>query len=424
MENHRGITRRQVLRRATAGLAAGAAPWMITSAVRGSATRPAPNDRIAMGFIGVGGMGFGHLRGFFGEDGVEVVAVADPYGPHRERAVKHTEGQCTAYRDYRELLAREDIDGVVIATPDHWHARTAIDACEAGKDVYCEKPLSLTIREARAMVEATRRHGRVFQVGSQQRSGREFRLACEVVQSGRIGKLQWMKAGIGGGPTCDWEPNEPPPADLNWDLWLGPAPWADYTPKRCIYTFRWFYDYSGGKMTDWGAHHNDIAQWVNGASYTGPVKVEPIAVKFPSGGLFDTAESFEVKSTYANGVVLYTVSEGGGVELNGTDGWVKVDRGSIEASDPDILKEPLGTCDVRIEHKGSHRQNWLQCMKTRERPICDVEIGCRSATVCHLGNIALRTGKTIEWNPDHEEITNDAALNRWLHRPYRSPWTL
>ncbi len=422
------LSRRSLLRRG-AHLAAGAAaaPYVITSTALGGEGKPAASNRLVLGFIGVGGMGTGHLKSFLERGDVEIVAVADVFEPHRERALeligeKRSLG-ATGYNDYRELLARRDVDAVVIATPDHWHALTAIHACEAGKDVYCEKPLSLTIREARWMVEAARGNGTVFQVGSQQRSSPQyFRQACEVVRSGRIGRLQRMRAAIGGGPTCGWDADAPPPAGLDWEFWQGPAPWHEFNPRRCPHDFRWFYEYSGGKMTDWGAHHNDIAQWGNGSDDTGPVRTEPVLAEFPTDGLFDTAVRFEVKHTYANGVVLETSSEGNDVEFHGTDGWIKVNRERIEASKPEILKEPLGAGDVRLYESPGHHEDWLNCIRTRSRPIADVEIGCRSVIVCHLGTIALRTGKTIEWDPSAERITNDETLNRWLHKPYRGPW--
>jgi predicted dehydrogenase len=429
------FSRRKVLKRG-AQLAAGAAaaPYMLTSQALGDESKAAAGNRLGVGFIGVGGMGRGHLGNFVRYPDVQVLAIADVYEKSRQAAqnmVKDAYGHgVDLYNDYRELLARKDIDAVVIGTPDHWHAKTAIDACDAGMDVYCEKPLSLTIAEARAMANAARRNGTIFQTGSQQRSSDNFRLGCELVRSGRIGKLQWVRASIGGGPVIDYQKPVPPPPGLDWDFWLGPARWAEYTPHRCHYDFRWIYDYSGGKMTDWGAHHNDIAQWGIGASYSGPVKTEPVAATFPTKGLFNTATSFEVKHTYANGVVLYTVSHGGnGVFFQGTDGWVEVNRGHFATSDPEIQAEPIGPGDVKLyrvkgDSVAGHERNWLECIKTRQRPICDVEIGCRSVTVCHLGTIAIRTGKTIHWDPEKEVVTNDDSLNRWLDVPYRSPWRL
>jgi predicted dehydrogenase len=396
---------------------------MITSQALGGQEKPAAGERLALGFIGVGGMGSGHLGAFLGMTDVEVLAVADVYEKQRAAALERVGQGCKAYNDYRELLARPDIDAVVIATPDHWHTMTAIHACEAGKDVYCEKPLTLTIREARRVVEAARRNGTVFQVGSQQRSSDNFRFACELVRSGRIGRLEWVQATIGGGPECGPQPPQPVPAGLDWNFWQGPAPAAEYTPRRCHYDFRWLYEYSGGKMTDWGAHHNDIAQWGIGASYCGPVKTEPVFAEFPTQGLFDTATRFEVRHTYANGVVLRTCSHGGrGVHFQGTDGWIKVDRGHFETSDPEIESEPLGAGDVHLYRSPGHHRDWLNCIRNRRRPICEPEIGCRSVTVCHLGTIAIRTGRTIHWDPQEEQITNDPGLERWLDKPYRAPW--
>jgi len=398
---------------------------MITSAALGSASKFPASSRMTVGMIGVGARGMYHLKRLRarGND-VEVLAVADVYEPHRERARNAAGDGCTAYGDYRELLASRDIDAVVIATPDHWHGLTAIHACEAGKDVFCETPLSLTIREARWVVKAARCNGTVFQVGSQQRSESQVRVACELVRNGRIGQLQWIRVNVGGGRVCRMERNEAPPPSLDWDFWLGPAPWSAYTPKRCIGTFRWFYDYASGTMSDPGARLHDIAQWGNGTCHTGPIKTEPVYAEFPTRGLYETATRFEVKHTYGNGVVLYTTSDAGGVEFHGRDGWIKVHGVSVTASNPRWLTEPLGTRDVRLYDRVDQLGNWLDCTRTRRQPACDVEIGCRSATLSHLSTIALRTGRTLEWDPAREEITNDANLNRWLSRPYRAPWRI
>ncbi|HOA73123.1 MAG TPA: Gfo/Idh/MocA family oxidoreductase [Phycisphaerae bacterium] len=418
-------SRRTLLRQGAGWLAAGiAGPYLITSSALGSQEKPPASERLAIGFIGVGGKGMDHVNALRQAPDVQIVAVADVDASHRRRAIEAIGPGVAEFNDYRELLARKDIDAVVISTPDHWHALNAIHACQAGKDVYCEKPLSLTIREARQMANVARACGTVFQVGSQQRSSPEFRKACEYVLSGRIGKLQSIRAGIGGGPTCGWEPKTDPPPELDWNTWLGPARWADYTPSRCHGNFRWFYDYSGGKMTDWGAHHIDIAQWGNGVSESGPVKIEPISVAYPTDGLFETATRFHVRLTYANNVTLDVVDEYFGVHFQGSAGWIKVDRGKFAASHPDIDRTPLGPGEVHLPQSPGHLRDWLNCIKSRRRPIADVEIGCRSATACHLANIALRTGRTITWDPQAERITNDASLNSWLHRPYRTPWTL
>ncbi|MFQ6130813.1 MAG: Gfo/Idh/MocA family oxidoreductase [Armatimonadota bacterium] len=419
------LTRRDFLGTAAKGAAALgtgiALPYFVPPNALGQDGKPPPSEKVLMGGIGVGGMGNGDLGGH-SRCGAEIVAVCDVWRDNRERTRQRFGDNCVGYADYRELLERKDIDAVDIATPDHWHALIGIHACEAGKDVYCQKPLTLTIEEGRALVNAVRRYGRVFQVGSQQRSAGNFRFACELVRSGRIGKVHTVRTGFGYGPTCGWEPNQDPPDGLDWDMWLGPAPWVPYTPKRCLYNFRWFYDYSGGKMTDWGAHHNDIAQWGLGMDDSGPVEVVGEG-RFPSEGLYDTATWFNVECTYANGVKLI-IGEGRGAKFEGSDGWVHVDRGFLDASPKELLQEQLGPGDVHLYRSPGHYRDFHDCIKTRQRPICDVEIGHRSVTVCHLANIAIRTGRKIVWDPVDERITNDPELNRWVSKPMRAPWHL
>jgi predicted dehydrogenase len=295
------LSRRSFLKKTA--LAAGAVgfPTVVPARVLGREGSVPPSEQIVLGFIGVRNMGGHHLSSFLGRAGVRIVAVCDVSAPERDGARGTVGGDCVAYSDYRNLLAREDIDGVVISTPDHWHTLIGIHACEAGKDVLCEKPLTLTIAEGRHLVNAARRYGRIFQVGSQQRSDRNFRHACELVRNGRIGKLITVKTNIGWGPTCEWEPNQDPPPGLDWDMWLGPAPYVPYNRKRCFYDFRWFFDYSGGKMTDWGAHHNDIAQWGIGADDSGPISVEGTG-GLPAKGLYETFVWYKLTYTYANGV--------------------------------------------------------------------------------------------------------------------------
>jgi len=419
------ITRREFITKTAAGLAAGVGlPYFVPGRALGAEDKVPASSRLALGFIGVGGMGSGHLGGFLSNPRTEVLAVCDVYEPHRTRAQQRVGEGCAAYNDFRELLARNDIDAVLIATPDHWHTLISSCACEAGKDVYCEKPLTLTIDEGRRLLETVRRTGRVFQVGTQQRSDDNFRFACELVRSGRVGKLKMVRVGIGGAPSCDYEPNTDPPPGLDWDRWLGPAPWVPYTPKRCIYTFRWFYDYSGGMMTDWGAHHNDIAQWGMGTELTGPVHISGRA-NFPTTGLFDTATFFDITYRYADGSVLNCCNHNRhGINFEGTDGWIHVDRGVLEANPPELLQEELGPSDVHLYRSPGHQEDWLNCIQTRRRPICDVEIGYRSVSVCHLGNIAIRLGRDLRWDPDRICFIGDEEANRWISKPYRAPWHL
>lgn len=423
----RKMTRREFFNRTVQGAAAVTLSGLLP-ATGYAKSRVSPNDKITLGFIGVGGMGSGHLGGFLGNPQVRVLAVCDVYEAHRERAKKavndrYGNSDCKAYDDFRELLDRKDVDAVVIATPDHWHTLISIAACEAGKDVYCEKPLTLTIGEGRALVNAVRRYGRVFQVGSQQRSEGNFRFACELVRSGKIGKLHTVRTGLPHGPTCGWEKPNPMPPGLDWNLYLGPAPFVPWHHRRFLWDFRWFWDYSGGMMTDWGAHHNDIAQWGIGSELSGPIVIEGKGVP-PADGLFETFTSFEVHYTYANGVKLICSNAPHGAKFEGTDGWVWVDRGFLQADPPDLLNETIGPDDVHLYQSPGHHQNWLDCIRTRQRPICDVEIGWRSVSVCHLGNIAMRLGRKLRWDPDKVEFLGDEEANRWVMKPYRAPWHL
>ena len=408
-------------RRAFLKGAAAASTALLTSRARATSW----NDKIGFGLIGCGSLGrHHHLRNILTRSAFDVRAVCDPDEQYLGQAIDMTGGRATGYRDFRHLLDRHDIDAVMVVTPDHWHSIATVRACEAGKDVYCEKPLSLTVSEGRAMVDAARRYGRVFQTGSQQRSSSQFHHACDLVRNGRIGRLKHVRACIGSGPTCDYEPPQAVPKHLDWDLWLGPAPFVEYTPKRCHYTFRWFYDYSGGKMTDWGAHHLDIAQWGIGADDSGPVSVEGTA-RHPAAGLYETAVQFDVHYTYGNGVTVHCTSEGeNGVTFEGTDGSIFVSRGRISADPPEILDQPVNAGDVKLYESRDHRGDWVDCMRERRRPICDVEIGHRSATVCHLGNIALRLGRKLSWNPEGERFVGDDEANRLLSRPMRAPWSL
>ncbi len=418
------VSRREFLKRSAIISAGLSLPAIAPARALGAEDKVAASERIVVGMIFMGGMNGGHLGGLLGNPMVEVVAVCDVDAERLESARARVGERCAAYRDFRELLDRPDIDAVWIATPDHWHTLTSIAACQAGKDVYCEKPLTVTIAEGRALVNAVRRYGRVFQVGSQQRSDWNFRYACELVRSGEIGTLKSIQVGIGGAPTSGWQANEDPPAALDWDLWLGPTPKVPYNPLRSHYNFRWHYDYSGGMMTDWGAHHNDIGQWGHGMDGSGPVHIHGRGT-FPTTGLYNTATSFHIVYTYADGIpMVCSSSNPGGVTFEGSNGSIHVDRGVLSSEPAEIIRTALGPRDVHLYESKGHHQDFLDCVKSRERPICDVEIGHRSVSVCHLGNIAIRTGREIAWDPETETITNDRELNRWLSRPYRAPWSL
>jgi len=333
------------------------------------------------------------------------------------------------FRDFRELVENGNVDAVLVVTPDHWHALAAIAAAKAKKDIYCEKPLSLTIAEGRAMADAARANLVVFQTGSQQRSQLgKFRLACELVRNGRIGKLKRIETRIGNPDVSNKPfPTEPVPEGLDWNFWLGQTSDVPFTKQRCHYQFRWWYAYSGGKMTDWGAHHNDIAQWALDMDNSGPIKVTAIKGEQPHvKNAYDCHRNFEIVFEYANGVPLHCLANGeNGVHFQGENGWIFVSRGALKASDPRLINEPLGSDAIRLRASASHMGDWLKCIKTRERCCADVEIGHRSATVCHLGNIALRfaMGKTLEWDPSTERFS-DTGMNQHLSREMRAPWKL
>jgi predicted dehydrogenase len=425
------ITRREFLKGA---LAAAAAPYVISSLA--SAAQGPPSSRIAVGVIGTGGQGMALMRALLGEGGVQVVAVCDVDRDRRSAAKheveKHYARQkrsgrfagCAACNDFRTLLARRDIDAVAIATPDHWHALQVVAAARAGKDIYCEKPLSLTIAEGRAMADAVGRYHRVFQTGSQQRSDGRFRLACQLVRNGRIGRLHTITAGLPTGMSCDPQPVQPVPEGFDYDLWLGAAPWAPYTAKRCHYQFRWILDYSGGRVTDWGAHHNDIAQWGGGTERSGPVAVEG-AGEFPTRGLYNAAVNFRFACTYRDGVRLICTNRApNGVRFEGTDGWVFVSRRRIDAHPKRLLRERFTPEDVHLYRSPGHVRNFLACVRSRAETVAPVEVAHRSATICHLGNIAMLLGRSLRWDPRRERFVGDDEANRMVARAMREPWRL
>lgn len=412
-------------------MGAASLPAIVPSSVFGAI---APSERITLGFIGVGKQGTYLLRAFLNEPGTRVLAVCDVDALKLERAQDLTDqyyaeqpgtgtaGACKPYRDFRQLLARDDIDAVVIATPDHWHAIPVIEAARAGKDIYCEKPLCQTIAEARAMVRAVRRHGRVFQTGSMQRSYSQFRFACELVRNGRIGKVQTVTVDVGGPPVDCGLPAEPVPDYLDWDLWLGPAPWRPYhselSPHISIDVFpnwRSYRDYGGGGMTDWGAHHFDIAQWGLGIDDSGPVEI------IAPGQENNSVLTYK----YARGVTMTRDSfDGHGVLFTGTEGKIEVNRSYIRTWPEWLARETIGPDEIRLYRSNNHYADWLTAIRTRSRPICDAEIGRHSVIVCHLGNIAYQLGRKLRWDPVRERFINDPEADRLLSRSMRSPWHL
>jgi len=425
MKTDKQVSRRDFIRVASAiGIVT---PIFIPSHVWGAKTPP--SDRLTMGFIGVGKQNRYLLNKFLAKD-TQVVAVCDVDTTRREAAKQLVEDAyaqkavagyqgCTAYDDFRELLARKDIDAVCIASPDHWHAIHVVMAAKAKKDIYCEKPLSLTIPEARAMVKAVRKHKRVLQTGSMQRSSPEFYKACMLVRNGRIGKIQQVIVDVGtSSQWCDL-PEEAMEPGLNWDMWLGPAPMRGYnsilSPRGIPKDFpawRRYREYSGGGMTDWGAHHFDIAQWGLGMDDSGPVEIIP-----PE----DPNAWTGVRFIYASGVQVIH-GKSGGVLFVGSDGQIFVNRGKFKITPEGLDKDPIPENGVQLYKSTDHYQDFLNCVKSRNKPICDVEIGCRSVTVCHLGNLAYWYRRTLRWDPVKERFTGDAEANTWLDRKRRPPW--
>jgi predicted dehydrogenase len=425
----KNMNRRDFLRAAAGTAAAAAFPCVVPSSVLGA---DAPSNRIVLGFIACGKQSQHLMRSFLGSPGTQVVAACDVDKLKLERSSKgivekhyadRKDGSykgCATYGDFRELLARDDIDAVVISTPDHWHAVTTIESCKAGKDVYCEKPLTQTIQEARAMVNAVRLYNRVFQTGSMQRSSREFRFACELVRNGYIGDIQHVTVGVGGPPEDKRLPAEPVPDYLDWDMWVGPAMWRPYNNDLAPHisfdgfpNWRYHSYYGGGGMTDWGAHHFDIAQWGLGMDGTGPVEIIP-----PDG------KDYKVLTyKYANGIPM-TRDNANGVLFEGTKGKVEVNRGYLKTT-PDALKDQkIGPDQVSLYNSPNHYTDWLDAIRKRTKPICDIEIGASSVTVCHLGNIAYGLQRPLKWDPKRELFVGDDEANRLLSRTMRSPWHL
>ncbi|MFO0908361.1 MAG: Gfo/Idh/MocA family oxidoreductase [Isosphaeraceae bacterium] len=399
------------------------------------------NDRPRLGLIGCGGQGSWDARGAanFGD----FLAVCD-VDKNRAQGAKDDrrigKGKADVYEDYRKLLERNDIDAVVIGTPDHWHSKILIDAMKAGKDAYCEKPLTLTIDEGKKIGEVAKKTGRVVQVGTQQRSdhNRVFLLAVAMVRSGRIGKIRKVTAAIGDGPTGGPFPETTPPPELNWDLWLGQAPKVAYRTKRCHYEFRWWYEYSGGKLTDWGAHHVDIGQWGLGFENSGPTSIEvvkgelPVAYKdgWPTADdRYNTTTHFLVRARYENGATMEIRDDTeNGVTFEGTGGRIFVTRDRIDLAGgavPALYQDPVPESLLKELRKGKrvdgHMANFFECIRDRATPVSDVWSHHRVLTTCHLANIAIRLGrKSLKWDPAREEIVGDTEANAWQTRPQRS----
>lgn len=438
MNETSALSRRTFLRAAVKAAGASlAAPLIIPASALGRDGHTAPSERITMGFIGVGGQGGGHLLGgawtyiaggYTAREDVQILGVCDIVRDRRLAATQRVNDHyasrlgagsyrcCEAYNDLRNLLARDDIDAVLIATPIHWHGAMTVLAARAGKDIYCEKPTAITIREGRAMATAVKRYGRIFQAGTQQRSEYEgkFRTACTIVRSGLIGELKEVYAFRPGG-TFSWQAGRAAPQavpdGLDWDLFLGPAPWMPYDGVAHAHRF------CGIGDINWGPHHYDFIQWVLDADRSGPVQV------FLEGDV--------LQYRYASGVVVHAcpAPQGGpgavgGARFIGTKGWVAVDRDSIAADPPSLLRNVPDPRAVGIYHSTSHSGNFLDCVRTRQPTICDAETACRSATAVLLGGIALELKRSLTWDPEREQFTADDEANRLLSTAFRAPWSV
>jgi predicted dehydrogenase len=434
------FNRRHLLKSSAALAGALSLPkWFVEQSLAHAAPEEpkSPNDRPGVLLVGCGGMGSydASVAAKFGN----VIAVCDVDSNRLSEKAEKLKAEAK-YSDFRKAIAHKGVDVVVNGTPDHWHTLVNIHAMRAGKDVYSEKPLTLTIDEGKKLLAVARETKRILQTGSQQRSDGRFRLACELVRNGRLGKLQKIITYLPQGPSGGPFETRPVPQELDWNFWLGQTPQVDYVPERCHVTFRFWLEYSGGTLTDWGAHHNDIAQWGNGTERSGPVTIEGKVFSASIPGGYTTPAQYEVEYTYANGVrhlcksiptesfsggplgELKPTDERNGVRFEGTDGWIFVNREKIVASQPELIEKELAASAERLYVSNHHMGNFFDCVKSRKAPICEPEIGHRSVSICHLGVIALRTGRKLQWDPAKEEFVNDAEANQYVSRPMRKPW--
>ena len=426
-------------RRFLAGAAvAMAAPYIVPASSRGADGRPAPSERTTIGGIGMGSRGTDHFNAFLQFGDTQVLAVCDPYQNKREGAQKRADARyadlagrgqykgCGAYADFRELLARDDIDAVVIASPENWHALQGAAAARAGKDIYGEKALSLTVAEGRALIETVRRHGRIFQIGTQQRSSRNFRFACELARNGYLGKVTTVNVAVPGGRALPVVQPSPVPPGLNYEMWLGPAPWRPHNDILCSFNWYFVYDFCVGWIQSWGVHHVDIALWGEPRLGQGRIDVEGTAV-FPQEGLANTSITWKVNVTTPDGVRLVFTDDTGqqhGCRFTGDKGWVHVDRSGIWAEPASLLKVTLRPEDEHLYESADHHRNFIECVRSRRDPVATVETGHTATTLTIVSDIATRLGRKLTWDWKAEKFVDDDAANRLLARAMRSPWSL
>lgn len=435
------MKRRSFLKLLAASSAALAFPSIVRAETLGLNGKVAPSNRLSLGYIGVGSQGGGHFHSDLHNPLIQTNGICDVDAQRVKNALQSLQSAyadqtsagtykgCFTTGDFRELLARPDIDAVWISVPDHWHALPVIHAAMAGKDIYAEKPLSLTIPEGQAMVRAVEQAGIVCQIGSQQRSDAGFQRAVQLTRNGLLGKITRIQVGLpgGGGPgiKAPMAPQEIPEG-FDYNMWLGPAPEAPYYKERCHYEFRWSFDYSGGQLTDWIGHHFDIASWAAGVTHTGPVAIKNAQATFNNiSPLYNTATQYSFEAHYANGTVIEVSSKNkGGVRIEGTDGWLTVDRGGSEYSSPELATIPIPTNGYHLEPV-NHTLNFINCVKSRQTPICPIHEALRTVSVAHLANACFRTGRSeLQWDPDKQEVINAPDADGILRRAYRSPWQL
>ncbi|HDS85159.1 MAG TPA: twin-arginine translocation signal domain-containing protein [Phycisphaerales bacterium] len=434
----KALSRRSFLKR-TSLAAAGAVgfPYLVRPSALGLNRAVAPSNRLLMAQIGCGSMGSGNMDSFLNLGShVQFVAVCDVDGRHldsaRNRVNNHyNNSDCRTYKDFREMLDREQLDVVSHAVPDHWHALVSVACAKKGIDIYGEKPLARTIGEGRAICDTVKRHGVIWQTGSWQRSVGNFRRAAELVINGRIGKVEYVEVGLPNGSRGRQARLLSVPDYLDWDMWLGPAPWRpyqDFGRGDCHWDWRWILDYSGGQLTDWAGHHVDVAHWGLGLDYAGPVEVEGTG-EYADDGIWDVPYAYEFVCTYADGLKMRVANSakqphGMGTCWYGDRGWIHVSRGGLSASDPAILQERIGPEEIQLYKSDHHQRNFVECVRTRQDAIAPAEIAHRSITVGFLGEIAMLLGRKLRWDPKTEQFVNDSQANRYLRRAYRSPWML
>ncbi|WCJ57993.1 Gfo/Idh/MocA family oxidoreductase [Fontisphaera persica] len=407
-------------------------PTLVPSSVLGANGQVPPSERITVGFIGTGDHGTNWNLSFYRKQKTaQILAVCDVDERRLIRAKQtvdehHGNEDCLATKDFRQVLARKDIDAVMISTPDHWHTIISLMAIQAGKDVQCEKP-TLTIHEGKVLVEAVRKHKRVFQTSTEDRAVPEYHRMAELVRNGRIGKLQRIEVILPKQPTSPGDPTpQPVPPGLDYDMWLGPAPYAPYTKDRVHWNFRWIWDYSGGIICDWGTHLFDTAQWANDTERSGPVEIEGTGTHW-EGGLFNTVKDYDVTFRYANGVVMTCKPGNPSIKFIGTDGWVGNSgwRAPVQASSKEILESKIGPNEIHLyTNPAGEHDDFLKCVKSRKDPYFPVDIGHRVSTICHLANISIKLGRKLRWDPAKEEFINDAAATAMMDRQRRDPWQL